>query len=123
MKTLQNKSPPLPLAVTLTVPLPQGCPEDCSFIYGGRHPATAPQTSSGTCQDRERGPRLRNQAWKGAKASRQWDMKEVIATHLSYRPELATYHTGCGQGEGGGPLPALSAPEVSSPYCELESLL
>lgn len=78
--------------------------------------------------------RAQEPGWKGAKASRQWDMKEVMlpisATDQSL--PLTTWAVGYwlmfpretpGQGERGGPLPALSGPEISSPYCELESLL
>lgn len=32
-------------------PLPRGCPKGYSFICGGRHPATAPRTSSGTWEE------------------------------------------------------------------------
>lgn len=54
MDTPQNKNPPFPLAVIPTgSPFP--VPKVCSFICGGRRPATGPQTSSGIWEDRRMG--------------------------------------------------------------------
>jgi hypothetical protein len=45
-----EQKPSPPSGCHPTVPLSRGCPEDGSFIYGGKHPATAPQTSSVNCK-------------------------------------------------------------------------
>ena len=56
--TSLNKTPPSPSATTPTVSPPPPspwAPQGCSFICGGRRPATAAQTSSGTWGEKERG--------------------------------------------------------------------
>lgn len=46
--TPQNKPHPSLGHHACLLPHPPGHPKGCSFICGGRRPATAPQTSSGT---------------------------------------------------------------------------
>lgn len=76
MRTLQNESPPLPLAVTPTVPLSRGCLRTAASFMEVRIQPQLPRLLQRTAKREE--TRAQEPGWKGAKASRQWDMGEVM---------------------------------------------
>lgn len=77
MRTLQNESPPLPLAVTPTVPLSRGCLRTAASFMEVRIQPQLPRLLQRTAKREE--TRAQEPGWKGAGLlGSEWDMGEVM---------------------------------------------